>query len=154
MADLYQRLENPRICSSRGSTSRIVFLWRHRQIGAPSLVSSVKPSLRSRSEKSMYAAYEVISAMASTSYVGRTSAAALSVMSRAVVLPPTKANSRRSGFSRRAASMSSARLCFDICWAQSLEEFSLCDLALTHTPISDCVDQGKEFVKDVIAESC
>src|SRR5256885_1872248 len=54
IAGLYQRLENPRIFSSRGITSRVVFFWRQRQIGAPSLVSSVNPSFRNRAEKSTY----------------------------------------------------------------------------------------------------
>jgi hypothetical protein len=44
----------------------------------------------------------------------------LSVMSRAVVLPPTKTSSPRSGSRRRAASMSRSRLCFDISYVQPI----------------------------------
>jgi uncharacterized protein YbjT (DUF2867 family) len=52
-------------------------------------------------------AYDVISAIASTSNVGRTSAAALSVINNAVAQPPTNTNSPRIGSNNLAASVNS-----------------------------------------------
>jgi hypothetical protein len=85
--------------------------------------------------------------------VGRTDfAAALSVMRSAVVLPPTKTNSARSGFRRRAASVSSWRLCFDIFSAESAYQLSFGDFAFTCSPIPDRIHQSEKLVQNGIAE--
>ncbi len=55
----YHRLLKPRTSASTGTTSR-----RHRQSGAPRVVSSASPSLRSRSESAVYFAYDVTSSNA------------------------------------------------------------------------------------------
>lgn len=48
-ASLYQRFEKPKMFSSRGTTSRMVRSRIHRHKGAPSRLSSLKPSARNRS---------------------------------------------------------------------------------------------------------
>src|SRR5579864_1059135 len=97
---------------------------------------------------------ELISAIASTSYVGRTSAAASSVMRMAVVLPPTKTISPKSGLRRRAASASSSRLCFDIFRVQSAYQLFFCDFTFACSPISDGVNQGEQLIEGGIAQGC
>src|SRR6266478_105347 len=90
--------------------------------------------------------------MASTSYVGRTSAAAWSVMSKVVVEPPTKTSSLRSGFSRRAASVSNSKLCFGISGPQPFYEFSFSYLALAGAPIANRIDESQKLVENWIAQ--
>src|SRR5215469_1812370 len=66
---MYHRRVHSRLIPAVGKSEDLLVerhFWRHRQIGAPSPASSVKPHLQSRSEKSAYSAYELISAIPST----------------------------------------------------------------------------------------
>src|SRR5947208_8402454 len=120
----------------------------HRQIGAPSLVSSKKPIPRSLSEKSAYSAYEAISAIASTSNVGRTLGAAGSVMSNPVAQPPTNTSSFSSGLSKRAAAISRSILVSRMNgWPEPGDDHFLGKFALAGAAIAKRVHQRQVFVE-------
>lgn len=92
-----------------GITSTMRSSRRHRQRGAPGVVSSASPRPRSRSASAVYFEYEATSTIASTSLVGRIPPAAESVMNRPVVHPPTNTSSSSSGASNRTTDSNSAR---------------------------------------------
>ena len=114
-----------------------------------SRASSIKPSSRSRWDSPSYSAYEYTSAMTSTSAVGRTPAAAGSVINSPVTHPPTNTTSSSNGSSNRAAASSNRRF-----GSSCIRSFSYApyDLTLRKAPlpgatVPQCVHESQQFVE-------
>src|SRR5712692_11949497 len=91
--------------------------------------------------------------MASTSNVGRTSAAASSVTSKPVAQPPTKTKSARTGLNSFAAMMRSSRFWLAMKFiAQEFFEFLFGQFALADTTVTKSIHQRQLLVQCGIAQ--